>query len=531
MSSRLTAAQVLQRIQELPSDESGDDSSHESDNENVAVNMYDSSSSASSSDEEDIQGGPVGQVDGRDGTRWVPVDRHGAAGRAARQNVFTERVGVTRYCAQIITPVDAWRLLLDEGCIRHIARCTIQYAREYQPEWNIHEAELEKFIGLLYLRGAMNQRNYPLEQLWSKTMGCPAFGRTMPRDRMREIKKYLRFDDRQQRKHRLQTDKFYLISWVLDRFVDNSQKAYKPGPSLTVDEQLFPTKARCRFTQYMPNKPDKFGIKFWVLADLESKYCYNMIPYLGKDEQRTENLGTHVVMQLMEPLYNKGYNVTVDNFFTSKRLAELLLEKRTTITGTMKANRRELPPPKPMLLHETEFYQCDQLNLTRYQAKATKVVNVLSTQHRGAARQPEGKKKPESILYYNKNKCGVDMLDSMCRQMSTKAGCRRWPLAVFYNILDMAGVNAWILFCAKTGSKISRRKFMMQLSKELRQDTGSEAEPEPQALPVANPLEKRATCGIKVHCVKNKTVRVCKQCHKPVCGKCQAQVCVKCDEK
>jgi len=64
-----------------------------------------------------------------------------------------------------------------------------------------------------------------------------------------------------------------MMSWVLSRFVENIQKAYIPEVSLTVDEQLFPTKARCRLTQFMPNKPDKFGIKFWILAKLSSKYC------------------------------------------------------------------------------------------------------------------------------------------------------------------------------------------------------------------------------------------------------------------
>ena len=42
-----------------------------------------------------------------------------------------------------------------------------------------------------------------------------------------------------------------------------------------MDEQLFPTKAHCRFTQYMANKPYKFGIKFWIAVDLESKYVLN----------------------------------------------------------------------------------------------------------------------------------------------------------------------------------------------------------------------------------------------------------------
>ena len=56
------------------------------------------------------------------------------------------------------------------------------------------------------------------------------------------------------------------------------------------------------------------------------------------------------------------------------------------------------------------------------------------------------------------------MLDSMCRQMSTKAGCRRWPLVIFFNILDIAGINAWIIFRKTQASCISRQKFLRQLT-------------------------------------------------------------------
>ncbi|GFV56779.1 DDE_Tnp_1_7 domain-containing protein [Trichonephila clavipes] len=65
---------------------------------------------------------------------------------------------------------------------------------------------------------------------------------------------------------------------------------YARGPYIAIDEQLFPSKARCRSTQYMPSKPDKFGTKFWLAADVDSKYVLNVFPYLGKDEERPENL-------------------------------------------------------------------------------------------------------------------------------------------------------------------------------------------------------------------------------------------------
>jgi hypothetical protein len=52
---------------------------------------------------------------------------------------------------------------------------------------------------------------------------------------------------------------------------------------------LFPSKTRCPFTQFILSKPDKFGQKFWIAADLESKYILNAFPYLGKDEERDKN--------------------------------------------------------------------------------------------------------------------------------------------------------------------------------------------------------------------------------------------------
>ncbi len=92
-----------------------------------------------------------------------------------------------------------------------------------------------------------------------------------------------------------------------DRFVYNSQKCYNPNGYLTVDEQLFPTKVRCRFIQFMRSKPDKFGIKFWVLVDVKSKYICNAFPYLGKDEEHPMNqtLGEYIVKKVGGTIFTK----------------------------------------------------------------------------------------------------------------------------------------------------------------------------------------------------------------------------------
>lgn len=61
-------------------------------------------------------------------------------------------------------------------------------------------------------------------------------------------------------------------------------------------------------TQYMANKLEKFGIKFWMLGDAQSKHMCKMLPYLGKDDHRraNESLTKNVVSHLLEPFINKG---------------------------------------------------------------------------------------------------------------------------------------------------------------------------------------------------------------------------------
>ena len=130
--------------------------------------------------------------------------------------------------------------------------------------------------------------------------------------------------------------------------------------------------------------------------------------------------------------------------------------------GTVRANRREIPIGKANLnIHESEFFETTMekgnvANLVRYQTKKKQICS--SPQHDASWLCCDVKHKDETGQHriLQCNKCGVDLLDSMARMHSTKSPMRRWPMAVWCNILDLAGVNAWILFSKETGRKISR---------------------------------------------------------------------------
>ena len=243
----------------------------------------------------------------------------------------------------------------------------------------------------------------------------------------------------------------------------------------------------------------------------------------------------------MDPFCNKGYNITLDNFFTSVDLAKKFIEKSTTIIGTIRKNRRDIPN-REAEFKKKELYSSEVLtnkkgcSLTIYKGKKSKNVYILSTIHQHVkVNMTHPKRLPESVQYYNNTKYGVDVMDQMARHSTCKTGTRRWPVACFFNMLDLCAINSWILYKKTTNSNISRRKFMINLINQLcktNKSSGEELKLEkPKNVDV---LEKRGKC--QTFKCNNKTSNKCHICSLICCGKhtsekTQIVICTKCKKQ
>ncbi|KAI5089745.1 dual specificity protein phosphatase 26 isoform X1 [Silurus meridionalis] len=271
----------------------------------------------------------------KDGTVWVEEDI-GMASAVANPSCFTAQAGPTESAKHTITSVlQSFLCLLDMGMLQTIRECTVHQACRTEPDWNLAIHELMAFISILFVRAVMCPVG-AIADCWSESFLVPVIKGTMPRARFISVMQHLRFDDKDMRVERVKTDKFAANSYIWTRFNKNCAESFTTGEHMTIDEQLFPTKVLCPFTQYIATKPDKFGIKFWMATDLETKYVCNASPYLEKDpsRQKGERLAENVVMNLMEPFLDDGRNVTTDNFFTSLSLSHRLLQSKTTLLGT-----------------------------------------------------------------------------------------------------------------------------------------------------------------------------------------------------
>uniref|UniRef100_A0AAV2L7G4 Reverse transcriptase domain-containing protein n=1 Tax=Knipowitschia caucasica TaxID=637954 RepID=A0AAV2L7G4_KNICA len=80
--------------------------------------------------------------------------------------------------------------------------------------------------------------------------------------------------------------------------------------------------------------------------------------------------------------------------------------------------------------------------------------------------------KPQMILDYNSTKGGVDNLDKVTATYSCQRKTARWPLVIFYNIVDVSAYNAYVLWTAinqkwNAGKLYRRRLFLEELGKAL----------------------------------------------------------------
>jgi hypothetical protein len=466
------------------------------------------------------------------------------------------------------SPVEVWELLITQNMLDEILRWTNGKIRAMKLKYDnqnlthlefLDLAELKAFIGLLIFSSVFKAGNESVDSFFATDgTGRDIFRCTMTKERFLFLLSALRFDNPHDRVDRLKEDPGAPISNILQQFIDNCQECYSPGEYLCVDEMLVAFRGRFRYRMYMPKKPARYGIKIMAMTDARTHYLYNAYIYTGKncygrtlsEEENKLSKPTQSVLRLVKPVQGSNRNVTGDNWFSSIQLVQQLKERGLTYVGTMRKDKVEVPEEfKPSADREVKsslYGFTEDITLLSFVPKQKKAVIMVSSMHHIAADDPDTEK-PEIIALYNHTKGGVDSLDQKIANYSSSRRTRRWPMAVFFTIIDAAsGVNAFVLHQAYDNAvKMTRLDFMKNLgqslvrehmSRRLRRPITKELAmsirhilklPEEQPLP-APVLEKRRTCTFCPPKLKRQTRYPCQKCGVPICLECARKVCARC---
>ena len=373
------------------------------------------------------------------------------------------------------------------------------------------------------------------------------------RDRMDKLHQYFHVADTTNNPQRRQPghDKLAHIRPILENIRVKLKAEYRPHRETSVDEAMIAFTGRLGFKQYVPLKPTKRGIKVWMRADPHNGYVNDLQVYTGKENDVPERgLGERIVKDLTRDIWGQNHHVYCDNYFTTVPLFEELLDNSTYACGTIRANRKGLPPfvVQGKLKKQGDLRQQQKGNpvatawhdkrtvlLLTTNANPTKNTTVLRKQKDGSVRDVPC---PEAIKNYTQNMNGVDRADQLRATYSIARKASKWWKYVFWFLVDVVICSSFILMKESENHKqktrtgrikqrtqlVYRQKLAHQLlgayqGKRKLEAVGNKAAQE--LLHWTKDLGKRRTCK---HCsksgIRKETKTECEQCNINMCISC-----------
>jgi len=377
----------------------------------------------------------------------------------------------------------------DDILLRIIEWTEANAAKKGYENWRITLEELKAYLGIVLIMNGLlttprTERYFISDD--RKWIFHTNINKVFKRDRFTEIERFLHLCDPNliDGNH----DRLRMIRPVLNHLQDRFKSLYVLSRDISVDESMIPFKGNLSWTQRMPQKPVKVGIKVFVVAESSTGYCWNFEIYTGKKSDHIDfGLGKTdmVVVDLLKDLTHRGHNLYVDNYYTSVPLFVYLQKQGILCCGTMRSNRKHFPhgllgkDVKRMERGESRFASCKALIALVW--KDSKPVYFLSTIHNSAPGLPVSRniKKngryektmiqcPQLVQDYNEKMLGVDRCDQQSILKKDKKQ-KRFYVRIFLSIMMKAINNAYIMEGHVNPHTIQgkRRRDMLSFREEL----------------------------------------------------------------
>ncbi|XP_030288308.1 piggyBac transposable element-derived protein 4-like [Sparus aurata] len=458
------------------------------------------------------------------------------------------------------TPLDLFKLFFSNDTAKTLCQNTNRQASKNNESkkytWtDINVQEFFKYVGLTFFFALVKLNT--IHDYWKRNtiFSVPFPANIMPRDRYRVISWNIHMSDPEKdaendkKKGAPDYDRLFRLRPLMDTIKNACKAFYHPRQNLSVDEKVAATRTQVGLKRYMKGKQTKCGFKLFVLADSSNGYTFDFSVYTGKTLFSTgAGLAYDSVMALVKPAHlGSGFNLYVDNFYTSPKLFKDLLSLNIGACGSYRDNRNDCQgsisnDPRGSI----RWIRDGPLLFVKWMD--TREVTICSTIHSAYSgctvnrrvKTPEGQWAvksipcPTPVVDYNKYMEGFDLSDQVIHYYSVHHKSMRWYGTLFYHFLDIAATNSYLLhkeICReKQEEPMTHRAFLEELTAQL---CGVSvvippAKAQSSHLPVAictqQDISRRASYGRKtcIHCrqtrkVGQSTPWKCKQCDVALC--------------
>ena len=391
------------------------------------------------------------------------------------------------------TVLECFSLFISEGFYVDLADQSNTYAQQEQLRRNLAPCsdeftkdDMMAFIGIVIAMGVVCLP--AIHDYWSidPILSHPWFRAIMSHRRFEEVLRFFHVVDNTTQPDRSSPgyDKLWKIRPLITLLSENCLKYYCTHPQISIDESMIGTKCRLSFLQYIPKKPVKWGIKVWMCADAVTGYAHTFEVYTGADEVHSKHpkgVTYSVVMHLLEHLFDKGYTVYMDNFYSSPVLFLDLVDKNIAASGTAKTNRTNFPeylkPDSKVPRGTCTFMYYKSLTATHWYdnrdvyALSTAVDDTVVQVRRRVENEVIDVTCPEIIQDYNSFMGGVDICDQYMCYYSLGRKSMKWWRRIFWRLHDIAITNAYVIYKYNHRNSLKKmlthQQFRLELAKQM----------------------------------------------------------------
>nr|XP_053627436.1 piggyBac transposable element-derived protein 3-like [Cherax quadricarinatus] len=394
----------------------------------------------------------------------------------------------------ILSPFDYFSKFVTREMIDSITFQTNLYAKQKNIKTNFitNFDEIMQFIGILLFMGVCQCPS--LDDYWAGGTKVIQVAEVMSSKRFKLLRRTIHFNDDNIK----DGDRYHKIRPLFSALTAACLKI-PATPRQSIDDVMVGFKGATagNLKRYMRDKRDKWGFKLFcrasedgVIHDIlmyQGTKTFDMHPVKLPNEYNAQPISSKVVLVLASTLdKTKTSAIYADNFFTSLSLVKILKNKyNCRYTGHAYENRCGTPGLMPVKEMEkkivprgtTDYKSNDGILAVRW--KDNKVVTLLTndvgvhpvtpiTSYNKETKKREKFSCPAVIKNYNAHMGCIDKSDMLVHLYKTPMKSKRWYMRLFAYFLDLAVVNAWLVYrrdCVALKSKyMPLKNFRLDIS-------------------------------------------------------------------
>lgn len=250
---------------------------------------------------------------------------------------------------------------------------------------------------------------------------------------------------------------------------------------------------RAPVLQFMPNKPERFGIKMWAICSPEG-YLFDFDVYCGQGSNiySSDNkmklvkcaVGSRVVMLMVQQLLStvslkklSSYHLYFDNYFCNPDLLVHLKEVGLIATGTVRPDRIKEKNVLDKKAKRGTYIVKQEKNsgINFITVMDSKPVSVLSTAAgvtplstvRRYSKNSHSKEEipfPMAFRLYNMFMGGVDQHDAHCSNLLPGIRAKKWTWSIFCRLIQSSITNATVIRNLVHEKNVGTKKISLEIA-------------------------------------------------------------------